>query len=172
LIDATRYDAEQVGGYGSFRKKNTLPILWKGFINWLKLESRKMESKDAKSIHFSESHLFVQHLPFSSGEACYQNSSSAPLNHSEPYIRYYENATASLAESYGAVEGEHILLIERIAGQSEVVKYLSKLEGLKAYRMSVTSQEGNHSFYEICLISSDAEMMSEIIHRMVTPIQQ
>jgi hypothetical protein len=43
---------------------------------------------------------------------------------------------------------------------------------LKAYRMSVTSQEGNHSFYEICLISSDAEMMSEIIHRMVTPIQQ
>jgi hypothetical protein len=163
LIDATRYDAEQVGGYGSFRKKNTLPILWKGFINWLKLESRKMESKDAKSI---------QHLPFSSGEACYQNSSSAPLNHSEPYIRYYENANASLAESYGAVEGEHILLIERIAGQSEVVKYLSKLEGLKAYRMSVTSQEGNHSFYEICLISSDAEMMSEIIHRMVTPIQQ
>ena len=44
--------------------KNTLPILWKGFINWLKLENRKMESKDAKSIHFSESHLFVQHLPF------------------------------------------------------------------------------------------------------------
>ncbi|GAB1809340.1 MULTISPECIES: hypothetical protein [Priestia] len=172
MIDATRYDAEQVGGYGSFRKKNTLPILWKGFINWLKLESSKMESKNAKSIHFSESHLFVQHLPFSSGEACHQNSSSAPLNHSEPYIRYYENANASLAESYGAVEGEHILLIERIAGQSEVVKYLSKLEGLKTYRMSVTSQEGNHSFYEICLISSDAEMMSEIIHRMVTPIQQ
>ena len=166
MIDAPRYDAEQVGGYGSFRKKNTLPILWKGFINWLKLESSKMESKDIKSIHFSESHLFVQHLPFSSGEACHQNSSS------EPYIRDYENVNASLAESYGAVEGEHILLIERIAGQSEVVKYLSKLEGLKTYRMSVTSQEGNHSFYEICLISSDAEMMSEIIHRMVTPIQQ
>ncbi|MFS0905315.1 hypothetical protein AB3N02_19930 [Priestia aryabhattai] len=172
MVDATRYDVEQVGGYGSFRKKNTLPILWKGFINWLKLENRKMEFKDAKSIHFSESHLFVQHLPFSSGEVCHQNSSSTPLNHSEPYIRYYENASASLAASYGAVEGEHIILIERIFGQSEVVKYLSKLEGLKAYRMSVISQKGNHSFYEICLISIDAEMMSEIIHRMVTPIEQ
>jgi hypothetical protein len=172
LIDATRYEVKQVGGYGSFRRKNTLPMLWKGLINWLKLESREMESKNAKSIHFSESHLFVQHLPFSSSEVCHQHSPSTSLNHCEPYIRYYENANASLAASCGAAKGEHILIIEHIAGQAEVVKYLSKLEGLKAYRMSVTSQKGNHLFYEICLISSDAEMMSEMIYRMVTPIQQ
>ncbi|MCG0056598.1 hypothetical protein L6R34_29940, partial [Escherichia coli] len=71
-----------------------------------------------------------------------------------------------------AVEGENNQPIERNGGQAEVITYVGQQEGLKTYRMSVTSQEGNHSFYEICLISSDAEMMSEIIHRMVTPIQQ